>query len=163
MNVLAVIHAKRSPGWVLFLVILLFGAINAGEAQARLHGPAAGRVLGGITKNQHEPVVVAVSKNANRVTVVLDLDMTCTSGAQFTQEEIWPRLAVARNGFVHGASAIAPDTSAGLLGGSHSLTGLLDRKHAIFVGKAQLHVNYSLPNGQTDSCDSGAVSLSAVL
>ncbi|MBV8431157.1 MAG: hypothetical protein JO244_08350 [Solirubrobacterales bacterium] len=159
----------RSSFRVLVLSLTILGATQVGLAGAATRAgsnagsPAAGRVLGGVSKGQNEPVVVFVSKNTKRVGLLYDLDMTCTSGSTFTVEEGWPALAVARSGGVRSASAIPPYPASNVTGGSHSLSGGLDRRHAVFTAVAELHLDYVFPNGQTDSCDSGRVVLVAVL
>jgi hypothetical protein len=93
------------------------------------------------------------------------LDMTCTSGQQFPIEDAWTLLNVARNGRVHATEKIPPSSgqTISLTGGSHSLTGKLNRKRSTFRGVWQMDLTYKTSDGQTDQCHSGRVAVTARL
>ncbi len=127
---------------------------------ARAAGPAAGKLLAGLTK-QGAPVVIGVARNQKHISVLAVLEMSCTSGNVFLTEDYWPRLSVASNGSVRGAQALAPSGS--VTGGAHSIAGSLNRKHGKFAAVMRLQLNFAFSNGQTDSCDSGNVLVAAIL
>lgn len=132
-----------------------------GAAAAYSPGPAAGHIIGGLTK-QGWPVILAISKNGRAATLVeAGLDMTCSAGDQFSTQDGFLRLFIRPDGRIHATQAIGPSGS--LLGGRHSLTGRLNRRAARFAGTWELHVNFSMSNGQVDSCDSGSVPVRAIL
>jgi hypothetical protein len=124
-------------------------------------GPAAGRMLGGLTA-QGWPVVMAVASNGRRVQETrIALDMHCTSGGQWTAIDGWSGLPIRGDGSVQAAEAIPPiagsATTDALTGGSHSMVGKLNRKRATFTGTWHLHLSFTSSSGQTDECDSGVV------
>jgi hypothetical protein len=127
--------------------------------------PAAGRALGGFNV-QGWPIVLEVSGNAKRIQLtVTGLNMTCTSGARFPVQAFWQRLTVARNGRVRAARPMlpVPGSPVSITGGSDSFAGLLNRRQATIFGAWRLHVDYGLPHGQSDHCDSGLVGFAARL
>src|SRR6478736_4399340 len=84
-----------------------------------------GLFLGGFT-SQRWPVVFDVARGAKRIPVAaVGLDLSCSAGEQFSTEDAFGHLDVAKNGKVHESDLIPPDGS-DFLGGSHSLTGHLD-------------------------------------
>jgi hypothetical protein len=143
-------------------------AVRAGAAVAAHPSPGGstpGVFLGGLT-SQSWPFVIEISRNGRMVSgAAVGLDMTCTSGDQFSVPDGWSRLPVGRDGRVDGVVAVPPSSgaSASITGGSDSFTGKLNRRRATFSGVWDLHLNFSLSNGQTDSCDSGGVKVSAAL
>lgn len=119
-------------------------------------------VLGGFT-SQHWPVVFDVAGGAKRIPIAaVGLDLTCSAGEQFSTEDAFTHSVVAKNGKVHESDLIPPDGS-DFLGGSHSLTGHLDRKHATFQGVWQLQLMFKAADGSTDTCRSGSVGVFAAL
>jgi hypothetical protein len=125
--------------------------------------PKSNAALGGFTE-QGWPVVLEVNHGGNRVAVAATgLDLTCSSGDQFSVEDAFARVRVASNGTVRASEQFAPrsGTSVSLMGGSHSLTGRLDRQHSTFRGVWREHLMLKLADGTTDDCHSGPVSLIA--
>ena len=125
----------------------------------------AGMFLGGLT-SQSFPFVIQLSKNGKAVRgVAVGLEMTCTSGDQFGLPDSWTHLPIARNGSVRVSLAVPPSagTGASITGGTDSFSGKFNRKRTAFSGVWDLHLNFSLSNGQTDSCDSGLVKVGALL
>jgi hypothetical protein len=123
-------------------------------------GPAAGRTLGGIT-SQGWPVVIKVSKNSRKITAVrLGLDLHCTSGLDLPFGDGFVRLPVTPTGKVKATAIIT--ASSPVTGGTDALSGRLNRSAGTFTGVWDLHLNFS-DNGQSDSCDSGRVTFTAVL
>jgi hypothetical protein len=122
-------------------------------------GPVA---LGGFT-SQGWPVVFELGRGRKLVTLVAaGFDLTCTSGNQFSVEDGWQLLDIAKNGKLHTTEQIPPagDT---LTGGSHSLTGRFDRQRSTFRGVWSLQLNFKFADGTTDQCQSGKVKLIATL
>jgi hypothetical protein len=118
--------------------------------------------LGGFS-SQRWPVVFAVARGAKQIPVAaVGLDLSCSAGEQFSTEDAFSHLDVAKNGKVHESDLIPPQGS-DLLGGSHSLTGHLDRKHATFQGVWQLQLMFKAADGSTDTCQSGSVRVFAGL
>ena len=124
--------------------------------------PAAGRMLGGLT-SQQQAVVLAIAKKDKQVKqVVTALSMTCTSGLQLLVPDNWTHLLIARNGAVHVSYVIPP--SNGISGGTDTFSGKLNAKKATFSGTWELKIGFAdSTTGQTDQCDSGAVTFHAVL
>lgn len=119
-------------------------------------------VLGGFT-SQRWPVVFNVAGAGKRIPVAaVGLDLTCSAGEQFSTEDAFGHLGVAKSGKVHESDLIPPDGS-DFLGGSHSLTGHLDRRHATFQGVWQLQLMFKAADGSTDTCQSGSVGVFAQL
>lgn len=126
-------------------------------------GPANGHMLGGLTSQQW-PVVVEISRNGQRIPMIsAGLVLTCTSGAIVPIPDQWDMLPIARSGAVHAFTNLLPDPSAGMTGGTDSLTGRLNRKRGTFSGTLRFEMTFSLSNGQTDDCKSGPVTFTAVL
>jgi hypothetical protein len=118
--------------------------------------------LGGFT-SQGWPVVFELGRGGKLVTLVgAGLDLTCTSGNQFSLEDGWQLVGIAKNGKVNTAEQIPPAGSA-LTGGSHSLTGRFNRQRSTFRGVWSLQLNFKLADGTTDQCQSGKVKLIATL
>jgi len=119
-------------------------------------------VLGGFT-SQRWPVVFDVARGAKRIPLAaVGLDLTCSAGEQLSTEDSFGQLNVAKNGKVHESNLIPPQGS-DFLGGSHSLTGHLDRHHATFEGVWQLQLMFKSADGSTDTCQSGSVGVFAEL
>jgi len=124
---------------------------------------AAGQVLGGFT-SQGWPVVLELSKDGKQIALAgIGLSMNCSSGAQFSTGDGWIHAPIAAGGKVREAAQITPAPKYSLTGGSDSFTGKLNRRQVAFSGTWQLHLTYSMSNGQTDQCDSGRVAFSARL
>jgi hypothetical protein len=129
--------------------------------------PAAGRLLGGFT-SQSQPVVLAVAKKDKRLDVVAtDLNMTCTSGDQLVIPDNWTKLPLTPKGTVTITAQLPPSApTAGaptLTGGTDSFSGKLNGRKATFSGTWELQLTFSMPDGTTDQCDSGKVSVRAAL
>lgn len=119
-------------------------------------------VLGGFT-SQRWPVVFDIARGAKQIPVAaVGLDLTCSAGEQFSTEDAFAHVVVAKHGRVHESDLIPPDGS-DFLGGSHSLTGHLDRHHATFQGVWQLQLMFKASDGSTDTCQSGSVGVFAAL
>ena len=119
-------------------------------------------VLGGFT-SQRWPVVFDIARGAKQIpAAAVGLDLTCSAGEQFSTEDAFGHLVVAKNGKVHESDPIPPQGS-DFLGGSHSLTGHLDRRHATFQGVWQLQLMFKAADGSTDTCQSGSVGVFAQL
>ena len=124
-----------------------------------------GVFLGGLT-SQSWPFVIELSKNGKMLRGAdVGLEMTCTSGSQFGLPDSWAHLPISRNGAVDVSAAVSPSpgATASITGGSDSFRGKFNRKRTSFSGVWDLHLNFSMSNGQTDSCDSGQVKVAAVL
>jgi hypothetical protein len=126
--------------------------------QARTNGAVA---LGGFT-SQGWPVVFELGRGGKMVTLVgVGLDLTCTSGDQFSIEDGWQLLDIAKNGKLHSTEQIP--AVGNLTGGSHTLTGRFDRQRSTFRGVWSVQLNYQFADGTTDRCQSGKVKLIATL
>jgi hypothetical protein len=118
--------------------------------------------LGGFT-SQRWPVVFEVAHGGKQIPIAaVGLDLNCTSGVQFSTEDSFGHLQVAKNGRVHEVDVI-PGQGSDFLGGSHSLTGHLDRRRGTFQGVWQLQLNFVATDGSTDNCQSGTVAFGATL
>jgi len=129
--------------------------------------PASGKTLAGFT-SQKLPVVLQISKKDKRVDVVgVVVNMTCSSGDQFVVPDEWVKLPISKKGIVNAAIQIPPSAPAAgavtVTGGTDAFAGKLSAKKATFSGVSDLHLEYSMPNNQTDQCDSGRVTFRAVL
>src|SRR5262249_34365808 len=127
--------------------------------------PRGAVALGGFT-SQGWPIVLELGRGGKSVNVAATgLDMSCTSGDQFSIEDGWQLLDVAKNGRVHVSEQIPPGQgqAASLTGGSHSLTGRFDRHRSMFRGTWRLQLNFKAADGTTDQCQSGQVRLIATL
>ncbi len=125
--------------------------------------PAVGQVLGGFT-SQGWPVVVVFAKQRKKIAVIATgLDMSCTSGERLPLEDGWERLPISANGRIHAAATIPPESTIFLTGGSHSLTGRLNPQRSVFSGVWRLHLTFKTATGQSDQCDSGRVTFTALL
>lgn len=124
-----------------------------------------GVVLGGFT-SQGWPVVLELARRGKLVIIgATGLDMTCTSGDQFSVEDGWQLLRIARNGRVNASEQIPAGQGQGnpLTGGSHSLTGHFDRHRSTFRGTWRMQLNFMNTDGSTDTCQSGPVTFSTTL
>lgn len=138
-------------------------AATAYTASQPAHSLAAGRILGGLTSARW-PVVFAVTPSGKRISEAdVALDMRCTSGDQFTAPDAFFRVPIAANGSVNATQSIPAITGTSITGGSHSLSAKLDYRHATIRGVWELHLNFAMPNGQTDQCDTGRVAFRARL
>ena len=130
--------------------------------------PASGKTLAGFT-SQKLPVVLQISKKDKRVDVIEAVfNMTCSSGDQLVLPAGWVKLPLSKKGVVNAAVEIPPSAPAAgatvaLTGGTDVFTGKLNAKKATLSGVWDLHLEFSLPNNQTDQCDSGPVTFRAVL
>jgi hypothetical protein len=126
---------------------------------------AASVVLGGLTGHGW-PVVLTLSPNGKRLTLaVTGVDMSCTSGASFSTADALGDVAIGRRGKVHATRGIPAITSpsVSITGGFHTLSGTLNRRRLTFSGSWRLHLDFQMPNGQADHCDSGRVRFTARL
>jgi hypothetical protein len=130
--------------------------------------PASGRTLGGFT-SQHLPVVLQISTQDKRLNLAGSaLNLTCTSGTQFVIPDGWVKLPISKKGIVNGSYRIPASPppaggTIGIIGGTDTFSGKLNAKKATFSGTWELKIEYSMPNNQTDQCDSGHVTFEAVL
>jgi hypothetical protein len=130
---------------------------------------ANGRALGGFT-TQGNPFVATVAKNGKKLGMVASaLNLTCTSGDQFTIVDGWAGLPIGHGGTVGKSLSIPPTVGSGsaagitITGGADTFSGKLNRKKATFTGTWDLQFDLTLASGQTDQCDSGNVGFKAVL
>jgi hypothetical protein len=126
---------------------------------------SAPQTLGGFT-SQGWPAVVDFSKNHKQIRLVeAGLEMKCASGTSFSELDGWTRLAIPANGRVHVSSPIPPQTgtNASLTGGTDTFSGQFNRQRTRLTGTWELRQTFSLPNGQTDQCDSGPVGFALVV
>ena len=132
------------------------------SANALTQGPTSAVALGGFT-SQGWPVVFELGRGGKLVTLVgTGLDMTCTSGDQFSVEDGWQLINIAKNGKVHTTEQI-PASGDTVTGGSHSLIGRFDRHRLTFRGVWRMQLNFKNADGTTDQCQSGSVRLIATL
>jgi hypothetical protein len=130
--------------------------------------PASGKALGGFT-SQQMPVVLQITKQDKRIGIAATtLEMNCTSGDQPLLPDNWIKLPLSKKGAVNATVQLPPSAPAagdtvGIAGGSDTFSGKLNAKKATFSGTWDLHIDFSMPNNQTDSCDSGRVTFRAVL
>lgn len=129
-------------------------------------GPLTGKVLGGFT-SQGWPAVIDISRNGRRIVDArIGITMTCSLGDSFGTRDGWSRVPIARGGSVHAMTGITPvsDGTIKLVGGSDSLTGVVNRKRWTFHGVWHLQLTFEdTSTGQTDQCDSGQVAFDAIL
>jgi hypothetical protein len=139
------------------------GAVAVPSAQAVPAGSANGHALGGFT-SQGLPIVIEVSGNGDRIDLVgAVLMMRCTSGVQVPFPDAWSHLRVPRDGVVHAALKIPPLRRLSVTGGTDSFWGKLNRARATFTGAWRVRLAFTTPDGQSDQCDSGVVSLAVRL
>jgi hypothetical protein len=126
------------------------------EVTARIKGAP---VLAGFT-SQGGPIVLALSRDAKTVRLAeTALVMKCTSGNEFVYPDAAFGLAIRPNGRVHIAvTASFKDRAGDSIKLSHSLGATINRRRWTASGVWQVRMNVTRPTGQTDSCDSGAVS-----
>jgi hypothetical protein len=116
--------------------------------------------LAGFT-SQDWPVVVILDHRERAITRIrAGVDMTCTSGLQFSAEVGWDRAPIKRSGTVSVTQKVSDSPGSGvtLLTEATTLTGRLDRKHSTFNG---MQLAYTFSDGTTDQCDSGVASFRA--
>jgi hypothetical protein len=151
---------KRHPVWQLLLIA---GAALAVPSTAAAAAHSTRTVLGGFT-SQGSPVVVVISPDRRRVVRVgIALDMRCTSGARFTQQDGGGPFPIGAGGRVRTAVNVAPAAgpSVSLVGGSDLFAGTLRRSGAAFAGIWRLQLVFRTADGHTDTCNSGRVTFSA--
>ena len=70
-----------------------------------------------------------------------------------------------RRGKVHAVQSIPAFTTpeVAMTGGSHTISGTLNRPRLTFTGSWRLQLNFRESNGQIDHCDSGTVGFRALL
>lgn len=135
---------------------------NASARTAAQGLPKSMVALGGFT-SQRWPVVLMVARGGTGIRLAATgLDLTCSSGDRFSTEDAFAHLSVAKDGKVHQSDLIPPQGS-DFLGGSHSLTGHLNRRQATFQGVWQLQLMFKATDGSTDTCTSGPVAFIATL
>jgi hypothetical protein len=143
-------------------------ASQGSEARTAAAVPAKAKtmMLGGLS-SKGWPVVMELSQNLKRIRLAaIGLDMTCTSGSTFSLSAWFTDLAVGPNGKVHVLAAILPQAGSGgvtLTGGNETFSGRLNRTQLTFAGTWRMQLNYTLPNNQSDHCDSGPVAFSVRL
>jgi hypothetical protein len=141
-------------------------AVATSSAQGLAGGPSSSTTaLGGFT-SQGWPVVLEVARGGRLVAVAATgLELTCSSGQRFPIEDGWSLLDVGPNGAVRVADQIPPSSgqTVSLTGGSHSLTGRLNRDRSTFRGVWRLHLTFKTADGQIDQCRSGRVVVTAKL
>ena len=130
--------------------------------------PASGKTLGGFT-SQQLPIVLQVAKKDKRLDLVgTALNMTCTSGDQLVLPDGWAKLPLSKKGVINASIQLPPSgppsaTTVTVTGGTDAFSGKLNAKKATFAGTWDLHLDFSMPNNQTDQCDSGHVTFKTVL
>jgi hypothetical protein len=140
---------------------------SGAAARALTHSAAASapKILGGFT-SQGWPIVVDFSKDHKRIALVeTGLDMKCASGNSFSELDGWVRLPISASGRVHISTPVPPQTgtNASVTGGTDMFTGRFNRQRTKLLGTWELQQTFSLPNGQTDQCDSGRVGFAAIV
>jgi hypothetical protein len=111
-------------------------------------------------------VVVDLSKNHRQIRLIeTGLEMKCASGTSFPELDGWVRLPISAGGHVHSSATLSPQqgTSASLTGGTDTFAGQFNRQRTKLTGTWELRQTFSLPNGQTDQCDSGRVGFALVV
>jgi hypothetical protein len=162
-------YRRRRVSLVVLAFVLpaaLAGTPSAIARPAASASPGDGQTLGGLT-SQNWPVVVKISRNGKRIAMIRDaVDLTCTSGVDLTLPDGWRNVPIGPGGAVSASTNVPPSPSAGsgtsLTGGRDTLTGRINRTRGTFSGVWQIELTFSLSNGQTDDCKSGAVTFTAV-
>lgn len=162
-------HIRRSLSLLIATVATVATATPAASAlggvQAHASAAVAGRAvyLSGIT-SQGWPIVIKESGNGKKLSVVeAALWLSCSAGDQFAWPDGWFRLPVGSRGRVLIEAAQPPDKQLSIEGGTDSFRGRLNRSAETFTGVWEDQVTFSMPNGQSDSCDSGRVTFTARL
>jgi hypothetical protein len=162
-------HKRRRLSLGVLAVAVAAGLAGAPPTIAhpiRSAGPADGHTLGGLT-SQHWPVVVQISRSGKRIPLIsAGIELTCTSGLDLPIPDRWGNVPIGSGGAVNASTTVAPDSSGSgvsLTGGTDRLTGRYNRKQGTFSGVWRVELKFSLGNGRTDDCKSGAVSFTAVL
>ncbi len=163
-------HRRRRASFVVAVSVLALSLAGVPSALARpaaAGGPADGHTLGGLT-SQHWPVVVEISRNGKRIPMITaGLDLTCTSGTDLPIPDRWVNVPIGPGGAVSASVNLVPSSSSGsgvsLAGGTDTMIGRFNRKRGTFSGVWRAEATFSMSNGQTDDCNSGAVSFSAIL
>jgi hypothetical protein len=138
-------------------------------AQARLLRPATAAsfstlpspVLGGFTR-QGWPIVAQMASDGSIARIGIGLDMRCTAGDQFALNDFAIRVPIGARGKVERKITIragSGGSSSGpaLTGGTDTLSGHMNQDRTTFNGKWDLHLEFVLASGQTDTCDSTSV------
>jgi hypothetical protein len=150
------------------------GSAEAATSPPRAHGAtrilaahdasaAPGVLLATIT-SQNLPVWFKVSGDGRTLTAAaIAVNMNCTSGAEFVLPDDFLRVAISKNGRLHGTYSQPP--TAGSAGETYtwmdSITARLNHRHTQLSGVWHLTVNYSFTNGMSDQCESGPVRFTA--
>lgn len=173
----------RQAKWLLVglvvAALIASHAFNNGSAEAATTAPephsaarilaahdasaAPGILLATIT-SQNLPAWFKISPDGRTLTVAaIAVNMNCTSGSQFVLPDDFVRVAISKNGRLHGTFSQPPTAgSAGeTYSGSDSITARLNHRHTQLSGVWRLSVNYSFTNGMSDQCDSGPVRFTA--
>jgi hypothetical protein len=141
--------------------------VSGAAAGALAHSAAATapRILGGFT-SQGWPIVVEFSRDHKKIALVeTGLEMKCSSGTSFPELDGWVRLPISAGGRAHVSMPLSPQTgtNASLTGGTDTFTGQFNRQRTKLTGTWELQQTFSLPNGQTDQCDSGRVGFALIV
>ena len=180
---MAVQNLRRVAGAAAVISVAMAGAgstVFASQSSARIAdagmrlvparavavGPLTGKVLGGFT-SQGWPAVIDITRKGKKIVDArIGIYMTCSLGDSFGMKDDWFQVPIARDGSVHVMTGITPASNGTikLVGGSDSLTGTVNRKRWTFHGVWHLQLTFEdTSTSQTDQCDSGQVSVEAVL
>ena len=127
--------------------------------------PKPGAALGGFTQ-QGWPIVLEIGRGAKQIIVAATgLDLVCSSNDEFAIHDGFAHVAVAKNGTIHATEQIPARVgqTVSLTGGSHTLTGRLNRRRSTFRGVWTMQLTFQLADGSTDRCGSGPVPVFATL
>lgn len=137
---------------------------GAARVLAAHDASAAPGVLLATLTSQSLPAWFKISHDGRTLAVAaIAVNMNCTSGAQFVLPDGFVRVAISKNGRLHGTYSQPP--TAGSAGETYtwtdSITARLNHRHTQLSGVWHLSVNYSFTNGMSDQCDSGPVRFTA--
>lgn len=137
----------------------------APRAQVAASIPESTYMLGGFT-SQDWPVVVQLTNHGNRMRLALAaLQLSCSQDDGGPFEDAWSGVPIPKSGKINLSDQIPAEPGLGvsLTGGSHSLSGSFNRKRTEFRGTWREHLTFVSTSGETDQCDSGAVSVIVTL
>jgi hypothetical protein len=155
---------RQHGSLVLLAFVFSLGLVSPAMARRVVPAsPADGQTLGGLTSQQW-PVVVEISRTGKRIPLIsAGIDLTCPSGLDLPIPDQWDNVPIGPGGAVSASMNVPPDPGASLSRGTDTLTGKFNRKRGAFSGVWRVEARFSLSNGQTDDCQSGAVTFTAVL
>jgi hypothetical protein len=122
---------------------------------------STGQVLGGST-SQGQPVVFELSRSGRELKrALVAIDLTCTSGAMLSLPDSYLGVRL-RNGRLKSSFTDSFVADGVEYQRSGSVSGRMNRSHTAILGSWRLSMTIRDPQtGETDSCESGAVSYKA--